>query len=105
MRSDKASAIALKKLIPILHTIGEGIDHLHKNGIIHGAVSIASVGRFGHDWKLTNLAGSRRVKSSFGPHRMALAPPPGKHFHIIDSIHPVYFIFLKFTFATFNPNR
>ena len=78
MVNGKVPMAAIKKILPILRKVGEGIDHLHRNGVIHGAVSIASIGRFDHKWKITNLAGSRRLKSTFSPHRMGLAAPPGK---------------------------
>jgi hypothetical protein len=76
--SDRRSIFAIKQITPILRQIGENIEHLHILGIIHGAISATSVGRFDHKWKLTNLCGSRLMKDTFEPHRLYLTAPPGK---------------------------
>jgi serine/threonine protein kinase len=99
LRDDKVSienGKGIRKIISILLRIGESIQHLHEKGIIHGAISIASVGRFGNDWKLINLAGSRRVKSHFSPLRLGFAAPPGM-LHLL--LPPIYLILRKSHFT------
>jgi len=74
---------AFRKNISIMLRVGESIKHLHNHGIIHGAISKASIGRFGKNWKLTNLAGSRRVRGHLSPLRLGFSAPPGMHYTIL----------------------
>lgn len=64
------------KLRKVFWMIGEGIHHLHKQGVVHGCIDAESCGKFDDGWKVSNLIGSQNVGKSFSISRVVNSIPP-----------------------------
>jgi len=48
-----------EKIRQVLRRIGNGINVLHKEGVVHGSITMDACGKFEDGWKLTNLLGAQ----------------------------------------------
>jgi serine/threonine protein kinase len=66
----------INKLRKVFRMIGEGIYHLHQQGVVHGCIDTDSCGKFEDGWKVLNLIGSQYVGKPISSHRMGTSVPP-----------------------------
>jgi hypothetical protein len=64
------------KVFSVLRLVAKSFRRLHSQSFVHGAVSVASCGKFDDRWKLMGLLGSEREGQSFGPNRLSSCAPP-----------------------------
>jgi len=66
----------MNKLRKVFWMIGDGVNQLHNQGVVHGRIDADSCGKFDDGWKLLNLIGSQRVGQPINANRLKHCPPP-----------------------------
>lgn len=64
------------KLRKVFFMIGEGINHLHLQGVVHGHIDATSCGKFEDGWKVLDLIGSQCKGKPFRNGRICSSIPP-----------------------------
>lgn len=66
----------INKLRKVFKMIGEGINHLHSQGVVHGHINTNTCGKFDDGWKLLDLIGSNTIGSYLSTNRTSQSSPP-----------------------------
>ncbi len=66
----------IAKLRRVFRVIGEGIYHLHQQGVVHGHIDADSCGKFDDGWKLVGLIGAQNMGQPMSIHRIGRSAPP-----------------------------
>ncbi len=66
----------INKLRKVFKMIGEGINHLHLQGVIHGHLDMHTCGKFNDGWKVLDLIGSATIGSTITVKRTGYISPP-----------------------------
>ena len=66
----------MTKLRKVFWMIGEGIQYLHEQGIIHGHIVAKTCGKFDDGWKLLDLIGSCEIEEQLSSNRFGSSIPP-----------------------------
>ena len=64
------------KLRKVFKMIGDGINYLHSQGVIHGHINANTCGKFDDGWKLLDLIGSDTIGSYLKTDRINQSSPP-----------------------------
>jgi len=65
-----------EKVFAVLRVVAKALRHLHGVGLVHGGLSTKSCGKYGNQWKVSDVLGIRRSGDSFGIERTSMSPPP-----------------------------
>lgn len=64
------------KVFSVLRLVAKALRRLHGQGFVHADLSLENCGRFGDDWKLSNILGAQRVGFPVEVDRLSSSAPP-----------------------------